>query len=108
MLLIKIMSGKLKARLEWVYQVACENNQKEVEHHKKYYDRKIRSMSLRPDDLVLVHVKAPTGDHKLLTDGKQPHIMFSVNWQSIQFLKFNQGMLKMMKISECYIETCSL
>ena len=22
-------------------------------------------MSLRPDDLVLVHVKAPTGDHKI-------------------------------------------
>ena len=23
-------------------------------------------MSLRPDDLVLVHVKAPTGDHKIV------------------------------------------
>ena len=29
---------KLKARLEWTYQVAHENNQKESEHHKKYYD----------------------------------------------------------------------
>ena len=31
---------KLKARLEWAYQVAHENNQKESEHHKKYYDKK--------------------------------------------------------------------
>ena len=27
---------KLKARLEWAYQVTHENNQKESEHHKKY------------------------------------------------------------------------
>ena len=38
---------------------------KESEHHKKYYDRRMRCMSLRLDDLVLVHVKAPTGDHKI-------------------------------------------
>ena len=56
---------KLKARLEWAYQVACENNQKESEHHKKYYDKKMRCMSLRPNDVVLVHIKAPTGDHKI-------------------------------------------
>ena len=37
---------------------------------------------------------------KLLINGKQPHILFSVNWQSNQFLKFNQWMLKMMKISD--------
>ena len=57
--------GKLRARLEWAYQVAHKNNQKESEHHKKYYDKKMRCMSLRPNDLVLVHVKAPTGDHKI-------------------------------------------
>ena len=28
----------LKARLQWAYQVAHENNQKESECHKKYYD----------------------------------------------------------------------
>ena len=56
---------KLKLWLEWGYQVACENNQKESEHSEKYYDRKMRCMSLRPSDLVLVHVKAPTGDHKI-------------------------------------------
>ena len=29
---------KLKARLEWAYQVTHENSQKESECHKKYYD----------------------------------------------------------------------
>ena len=56
---------KPKTWLEWAYQIACENNQKESECRKKYYDRKMRCMSLRPNDLVLVHVKAPTGDHKI-------------------------------------------
>ena len=56
---------KLKARLEWAYQVAHENNQKGSEYHKKYYDKKLSCMSLRPNDLVLVCVKAPTGDHKI-------------------------------------------
>ena len=55
---------KLKARLEWAYQVAHENNQKESECHKKYYDKPVRCMSLKPDDLVLVYVKAQSGDHK--------------------------------------------
>ena len=47
---------KLKARLEWAYQVAYENNQKESKHHKKY-DKRMRCMSLKPDDLVLVHIQ---------------------------------------------------
>ena len=56
---------KLKARLEWAYQVAHENNQKESKCHKKYYDKRMRCMSLKPDYLVLMHVKAPSGDHKI-------------------------------------------
>ena len=56
---------KLKARLEWAYQVAHENNQKESECHKKVLLPKMRCMSLRPNDLVLVCVKAPTGDLKI-------------------------------------------
>ena len=38
---------KLKATLERAYQVAHKNNQKESEHHKKYYDKRMRSMSLK-------------------------------------------------------------
>ena len=77
---------KLKARLEWAYQVACENNQKESEHHEKYYYRKMRCMSLRPNDLVLVHVKAPTGDHKIADQWEAtPHCVLSQFGRSTSF-----------------------
>ena len=56
---------KLKDRLEWAYQVAQENNQTESKCHKKYYDKRMRCMGFKPDDLVLVHAKAPSGDHKI-------------------------------------------
>ena len=56
----------LKAKLELAYQVAHENNQKKSECHKKYYDPKMMCMSLSPNDLVLMCVKAPTGDHKIV------------------------------------------
>ena len=55
---------KLQDRLKWAYQIAQENSLRESEHHKKYYDKRIRCMSLKPDDLVLVHVKAPSSEHK--------------------------------------------
>ena len=56
---------KLHSKLQWVYQNAQENNKKESEHHKRYYDQKIRCMKLKPDDLVMVQVKALSGDHKI-------------------------------------------
>ena len=69
---------KLKARLKWAYQVAQENNQKESECHKKYYDKRMRCMSLKPDDLVLVHAKTPSGDHKIADQWEEtPHPVFS-------------------------------
>ena len=69
---------KLKAWLEWAYQIARENNQKESECHKKYYDHKMKCMSLRPNDLDMVCDKAPTGDHKI-ANGWQvtPHHVLS-------------------------------
>ena len=57
---------KLQARLKWAYQKAQENNRKESECQKKYYDKNLRCMSLRPDDLVLEHAKAPSGYHKII------------------------------------------
>ena len=56
---------KLYSKLQWAYQKAQENNKKESEHHKKYYDQKMRYMKLKPDDLVMVRVKALTDDHKI-------------------------------------------
>ena len=56
---------KLQARLKRAYQKGQENNKNEFEHHKKYYDQRMRCTSLKPNDLVLVHTKAPSGDHKI-------------------------------------------
>ena len=56
---------KFQARLRWAYQKAQENNKKESERQKRYYDQKMKCVSLKPDDLVLVHVKAASGPHKI-------------------------------------------
>ena len=56
---------KLHSKLQWAYQKAQENNKKESECHKKYYDQRMRCMKLKPDDLVMVRIKALTGDHKI-------------------------------------------
>ena len=45
--------------------MAQENNKKESECHKKYHHQRMRCMSLKPNDPVLVHAKAPSGDHKI-------------------------------------------
>ena len=63
---------KMRARLKWAYQVAHKNNKKESEHHKEYYHKRMRCMSLRPDDWVLVCVKATTGDHKIVDQWEAP------------------------------------
>ena len=65
---------KLQAKLKWACQIAQENNQKESEGHKRYYDKRMRCISLKPDDLALVHAKAPSGDHKIVDQWEEaPH-----------------------------------
>ena len=44
---------------------AQEINKKESEFHTKYCDQRMRCMKLKPDDLVMVRIKALTGDHKI-------------------------------------------
>ena len=56
---------KLYSKLQWAYQKAQDNNKRESECHKRYYDQKMRCMKLKPDDLVMVRVKTLTGDHKI-------------------------------------------
>ena len=56
---------KLSSRLQWAYERAQENSKKESEHHKMYYDRRVRCAELKPDDLVRVRIKAVVGDHKI-------------------------------------------
>ena len=56
---------KLYSRLQWAYQKAQKNSKKESECYKKYYDQRMRCMKLGQDDLVMVRVKALTGNHKI-------------------------------------------
>ena len=56
---------KLHSKLQWAYQKAQDNNKRESECHKKYYDQKMRCMKLESDDLVMDSVKTLTGDHKI-------------------------------------------
>ena len=69
---------KLYSKLQWVYQKARENNRKESEHHKKYYDQRMRCIKLEPDDLVMVRMKALTSDHKIADQWEDtPHKVIS-------------------------------
>ena len=76
---------KLQAGLKWAYQKAQENNRKKSEWQKKYYDQKMRCMSLKPDDLVLVHVKAPSVHHKIIDqwEGKQCQVLSHLDNQPV-------------------------
>ena len=56
---------KLHSKLQWAYQKAQDNNKREAECHKRYHDQRMRCMKLKPDDMVMVRVKALTGDHKI-------------------------------------------
>ena len=65
---------KLHSKLQWAFQKAQDNNKGESECHKRYYDQKMRFVKLEPDDLVMVRVKALTGDHKIADQWKDiPH-----------------------------------
>ena len=62
---------KLQARLKWAFGKAKDFNQKEMYHHKQYYDRKVKCMALCPDDIVLVRVKAFGNDWKVADKWEQ-------------------------------------
>ena len=64
---------KLQARWKWVYQKAQESNKKESERQKRYYDQKVKCMSIKPEDIVLVHVKVPSGQHKIIDWWEDKH-----------------------------------
>ena len=68
---------KLHSKLQWAHQKAQENNKKESECHKRYYDQKMRCMKLKSDNLVMV-IKALTGDHKIADQWEDiPHRVIS-------------------------------
>ena len=90
---IQNYARKLKAILEWAYQVAHENNQKKSEHHKKYYEKRVRCMSLKPDGLVLVHVKALSGDHKIADQWEETPQQVVSQLADQPFFEYSQWML---------------
>ena len=62
---------KLKARLQWAYEVARKNNIKASERNKQYYDQKVRCHKIEKGDLVLVRIKVQEGDHKIADKWEQ-------------------------------------
>lgn len=55
----------LRDRLDYAYQLASENAQKQARGNKELYDKKLREMLLRPGDRVLVKRVGMRGKHKL-------------------------------------------
>ena len=69
---------KLHSKLQWAYQKAQDNNKRESECHKRYYDQRMRCMKVNPDDLVMVRIKALTGDYKIADQwADTPHWVIS-------------------------------
>ena len=57
--------------MKWAFNNAKDYNQKEMNRHKQYYDRKIKCMNLCPDDIVLVRVKVFGNDRKVADKWEQ-------------------------------------
>ena len=82
---VEIYARKLQTRLKWAYQKAQENNRKESERQKRYYDQKMKYMSLKPENIVLVHAKAPSGQHKIIDqwEDKQYRVLSQLDDQPV-------------------------
>ena len=56
---------KLRAHLNWAFQVAKDTNEKESKCQKQYYDRNIRCQKLVAGDVVLVKETSSSGNYKI-------------------------------------------
>ena len=56
---------KLRAHLQWAFQVAKNTNDKESKRQKQYYDRKMRCQKLAIGDVVLVKETSSSGNYKI-------------------------------------------
>ena len=57
--------AKVQKQMKWAFQQVNTFNEKEINHAKKHYDQNVRCSVLSTSDLVLVHVKAFKGKHKV-------------------------------------------
>lgn len=69
----------MKDRLKFSYNFALKNIQDAQARQKRYYDVKIKSSVLKPDDLVLVKIVAFDGRQKLAD-----------KWENDPYVVFNQ------------------
>ena len=97
---------KLQARLKWAYQKAQENSRKEPERQKRYYDQNMKCMSLKPEDIVLVHAKTPSGKHKIVDqwEDKQYQVLSQLDDQPVFRVQPENPVV--MRILETCIEIC--
>ena len=56
---------KLCARLNWAFKIAKDVNERESQHQKRYYDRKMHCQKLVVGDVVLVKEKGSSGNYKI-------------------------------------------
>ena len=56
---------KLREQTKWAYKKAEAFQAKEAQRHKHNYDKKSRTVALEVKDMVLVHVNAFKGCHKM-------------------------------------------
>ena len=62
---------KLESHLKWAFGRAKDYNEREMNHHKVYYDKRTKCMSLNPDDIVMIRVKTFGSDRKVADKWEQ-------------------------------------
>ena len=60
---------RLKQKLEWVFNKAQENIQRDMISRKKYHDKTVRCHKLEVGDLVLLRDKKPGSNYKIADHG---------------------------------------
>ena len=70
---------KIQKWMKWAFQQVNAYNEKEINHAKKCYDQNVKCSVLATSDLVLVHVRAFKGKHKVLNQWEcDPYVEFDV------------------------------
>ena len=93
---------KLEACLKWAFGRAKDYNEKEMNRHKVYYDKRTKCMSLNPDDIVMVRVKAFGSDRKVPINGNKIGVIdFSPKTRLIVGLKLRN--IQVLLSVYCYL-----
>ena len=76
---------KLQARLKWAYQKAQETVEKNLKDKRGIMTKKMKYMSLKPEDIVLVCAKVPPGQHKIVDqwEDEQHQVLSQIDDQPV-------------------------